>query len=109
MITVKVKEKDKLKKVGEEVVMKAVINLMIYNNCLPKRATFLCHVLVKEFEETIVCTSPPTFLLGDLNLQPNFQKGRGFAGPQLLEGVAGKEGGYFFQGGRVKISQKNIN
>ena len=29
---------------------------------------------------------------GGLNLQPNFQKeGRGLTGPQLLEGVAGKE------------------
>ena len=28
-----------------------------------------------------------------------FQKRRGLTGPQLLEGVAGKEGGDFFQGG----------
>ena len=36
---------------------------------------------------------------GWLNLQPNFQKGGGgLTGPQLLQGVAGKEGGDFFQG-----------
>ena len=29
---------------------------------------------------------PPPFLLGGLNHQPNFQKGGGFTGPQLLEG-----------------------
>ena len=36
---------------------------------------------------------------GGLSLQPNFQKGEeGLTGPQLLEGVAEKEGGDFFQG-----------
>ena len=42
-----------------------------------------------------MCTSP--FCWGWLNLQLNFQKG-GMAGPQLLEGVAGKEGVTFFRG-----------
>ena len=37
---------------------------------------------------------------GGLNFQPNFQKeGGGLAGPQLLEGVAGKEEMTFFGGG----------
>ena len=34
---------------------------------------------------------------GRLSLQPNFQKGGGLT--ELLEGVAGKEEGDFFQGG----------
>ena len=36
---------------------------------------------------------------GGLNLQLNFQKGC-LIGPQLLEGIAGKEGMPFFRGGR---------
>ena len=37
---------------------------------------------------------------GGVSLQPNFQKGGGsLTEPQLLEGVAEKEGGDFFQGG----------
>ena len=44
--------------------------------------------------------APPPLSAGGLSLQLNFQKrGGGLAGPQLLEGVVGKEGGYFFQGG----------
>ena len=40
---------------------------------------------------------------GGLNLQPNFQKGV-LTGPQLLEGVAGKEGSASFRGRGVAIS-----
>ena len=45
----------------------------------------------------------PPFSAGGLRLQPNFQKKKGGGGsgltePQLLEGVAGNEGGDFFQG-----------
>ena len=44
----------------------------------------------------IVCTS---FSAGGLILQPNFQKEeRGLTRPQLLEEVAGREEGDFFQG-----------
>ena len=39
-----------------------------------------------------------------LNLQPNLKK-EGLTGPQLLEGVAGKEGSDFFQE-RVQLSHK---
>ena len=54
-----------------------------------------------------MCT-PHLFLLGHggggggaggVSLQPNFQKGGGLTGPQLLEGVAEKEESDFFQGG----------
>ena len=45
-----------------------------------------------------MCT--PSFVQGGLTLQPNFQKGgEGLTGPQLLQGVARKEVGDFFQGG----------
>ena len=41
--------------------------------------------------------------VGALSLWPNFQKeegeGGGLTGSQILEGVTGKEGGDFFQGG----------
>ena len=48
---------------------------------------------------------PPPFCKGGgLSLQPNFQKG-GLTGPQLLEGVAGKEGVTFFRGG-LQLSHK---
>ena len=86
MITVKVKEKDKLKKVGKEVVMKVVINLMIYNNCLPKRATFLSHVLVKEFEETIVCTPPPPSSAGGFEPPTKFSKRAGLGRTSTFRG-----------------------
>ena len=53
------------------------------------------------------------FRKGGLNLQPNFKKGAGgLAGPQLLEGVAGKERVTFFRGegegaeGGLQFSQK---
>ena len=36
---------------------------------------------------------------GGLNLQSNLQRGIGLAGPQLLEGAAGKERGLIFSGG----------
>ena len=42
---------------------------------------------------------------GGVSLQPNFQKGGGLTGPQLLEGVAGKEGVTFFRG--LQFSHKN--
>ena len=48
-----------------------------------------------------MCTPPP-FLQGERGWASNqiFKKwGEGLTGPQLLEGVAGKEEGYFFQGG----------
>ena len=53
----------------------------------------------------------PPLSAGGLSLQPNFQKGGrwggGLTGPQLLKGVAGKEGGDFFQGGcNFHISNK---
>ena len=43
--------------------------------------------------KVIVGTSPPPLSAGGLSLQPNFQKGGGLTGPQLLEGDAGKKGG----------------
>ena len=36
---------------------------------------------------------------GEVELQPNFQKEGGLIGPQLLEGVAGKERSDFFREG----------
>ena len=52
-----------------------------------------------------MCT-PHLFLLGHggggaggVSLQPNFQKGGGLTGPQLLEGGCWERGGDFFQGG----------
>ena len=49
----------------------------------------------------------PFILLKEaLNLLSNFQKG--FAGTQFLDGVAGKDGGAFFQGGGgCNFSKKN--
>ena len=44
-----------------------------------------------------MCTTSSCWGEG-LNLQPNFQKGRGLAGPQLLEGFAEKEGVTFLGG-----------
>ena len=41
-----------------------------------------------------------------MSLQPNLKKG-GLKGPQLLEGVAGKEGGDLFQG--VQLSHNKLN
>ena len=42
-----------------------------------------------------------------LKLQPNFRKGGGgLTGTQLLEGIAGKERGEFFQGEELLFSQK---
>ena len=51
--------------------------------------------------------APPPFLLGGLNFQPNFQKGGGLVGPQLLERVAGKEGMTFFMG-VMQFSHKKL-
>ena len=58
------------------------------------------HEAKLEYQHSV---HPPPFLLGlggrGLNLQPNFQKrGGGLTGPQLLDGIAGKEGGNFFLG-----------
>ena len=51
---------------------------------------------------------PPLSAGGGLKLQPNFRKGGGggLTGPQLLEGIAGKERGEFFQGEELLFSQK---
>ena len=56
-------------------------------------------VLLAVCNVNIVCI-PPLFLLGELNLLPNFQKGGGggLTGPQVLEGVCWERGGDFFQG-----------
>ena len=44
-----------------------------------------------------------------MRLQPNFQKGGGgLAGPQILEGVARKEGGDFFQERCLQFSHKKL-
>ena len=59
-----------------------------------------------------LCEPPHPFCWGGLNLQPNFQKGEGLTGPQLLEGrgVTGKEGVTFFGGwGWVAIFTRKIN
>ena len=46
---------------------------------------------------------PPLFLLGELNLQPNFEKG-GLGETSFFRGVAGKDRGDFLEdGGRVAI------
>ena len=51
---------------------------------------------------SIVCTLPFCWGGEGLSLQPNFQKGGGLIGPQLLQGVAGKEGVTIFgEGGGV--------
>ena len=42
---------------------------------------------------------PPPFLLGGWTSNQIFKKGGGLTGPQVLERVAWKEGGDFFQGG----------
>ena len=41
----------------------------------------------------------PPFSAGEFEFPTKFSKRVGLTGPQLLEGVAGKEGGDFFQGG----------
>ena len=52
---------------------------------------------------------PPLFAGGGggLNLQSNLQKWRGLAGPQLLEGAAGKKGVNFFRKGGCDFYMKN--
>ena len=50
--------------------------------------------------------TPPPFLQGWVEPPTKFSKRGGLAGTQLLEGVAGKEGGDFFQGG-LQFSHKN--
>ena len=57
----------------------------------------------------IVCTPPSLLGEGGLNLQPNFQKGGGLTGPQLLKGGCWERGGDFFQGEGVQFSHKKIN
>ena len=56
----------------------------------------------------------PRFCWGGLNLLPNFKEGGGLIGPQLSEGVGGKEGSNFFQGGcnfyaRAKLKSEIFN
>ena len=46
---------------------------------------------------------------GQLNLLPNFQKGGGLTGPQLWDGVAGKEGVTFFRGVAIFTKEINLN
>ena len=64
-------------------------------------------LLLIDILTPIVCTPAPSVSAG-LNLQPNFQKGEVLIAPQLLEGVAGKEGTDFLQG-RLQFSHKKIN
>ena len=57
----------------------------------------------------IVCTPHSAGRGGGLSLLPNFQKvggGGGLTRPQLGEGVAGKEGGNFFQEGSCNFYKK---
>ena len=49
---------------------------------------------------------PPLSDGGRVEPPTKFSKRGGLTGPQLLEGVAGKEGGEFFQGG-LQFSHKN--
>ena len=42
-----------------------------------------------------------------LNLQPNFQKGEGLTGPQLLEGGCWGKWGWLFSGGGAIFTLKN--
>ena len=49
---------------------------------------------------------PPPFLLGGLNLLPNFHKGGAWQDLNFETGVAGKEGRNFFQEG-LQFYKKN--
>ena len=49
--------------------------------------------------------APPPFCRGAEPPTKFSKRGGGLAGPQLLEGVVGKEGSYFFQGG-LQFSHK---
>ena len=53
----------------------------------------------------IVC-SPPPFLQGVVEPPTKFLKMGDLTGPHLLEGVAGKEGDGFFQGGLEFLHKK---
>ena len=64
----------------------------------------------------IVCNPPPPFFQGEEEVEPptKFSKGAGLTGSQLLEGIAGKEGGDLFQGGcnfhiKNKLKSQIIN
>ena len=59
---------------------------------------------------------PPPFFQGEEEVEPptKFSKGAGLTGSQLLEGIAGKEGGDLFQGGcnfhiKNKLKSQIIN
>ena len=60
---------------AKKVISKFDIHSISFINCIPKV------LLVRSDILTIVCT--PRFLLGELNLRPNFQKGGDLTGPQL--------------------------
>ena len=49
---------------------------------------------------------PPPLSARGVETPTKFSKSGGLTGPQLLEGVAGKEGGDFFQGG-LQFSHEN--
>ena len=50
----------------------------------------------------------PPLSAGEVNLQPNFQKGGRFTEPQPLEGICWERGGdFFFFGGGLQFSHKN--
>ena len=59
----------------------------------------MTQVSVCQSESKLYSVHPPSFCRegGELSLQPNLKRG-GLAGPQLLEGFAGKEGVTFFSG-----------
>ena len=75
---------------------------------------FFCSDLQLMSRAYTQCAPPPlsVFLLGGgggLNFEPNFQKGADLAGPQLLEGVTGKEGrDDFFSGGDAVFTPKKL-
>ena len=54
----------------------------------------------------IECTPPPSFSAGEVEPPTKFSKKGGLTGPQLWEGVAGKEGVTFFREG-CNFYQKN--
>ena len=84
---------------------------------LPRKGTFKTYVR-SRFPSFASCATPPPppFFQGEEEVEPptKFSKGAGLTGSQLLEGIAGKEGGDLFQGGcnfhiKNKLKSQIIN